>query len=431
LKQAQGGIERQAPPDHDSAENSEKTGSTDKKARASRKEVKKEGERTATADSLLFLPFAAPVVPPPVTPLVSEVNAGGDGESLNGSGTLSFSGEPESAIQSPVSDPQKSDAPSEGASKELEKQSGAADIQDALRALEPSLEEVQSGEFVQGSAGELDSGDTSEERGGVDREKFAGRNSGAGFAELGVQDPAKVSASVVTPVAGATATGSSFDGTWSAQQESTVKLLEQDTPSPETKKGIGASHSSQSERSSVSLDATSAFSLHDAASVTPDMRMEDGSSVSPVRVLREGLMEGLLDHAAVVKNSGLDTLGVSIRADAQTEISVRFSYVDGVVHAHAQCERGDYGLLNTLWHDLQLNLSKQGVSLSALLPPGEGAQMVSGNGTGGMNLNQGRDETLWTRPEEPSMAPTFGTMPRASVGSWLKSHSRRLFESWA
>lgn len=166
-----------------------------------------------------------------------------------------------------------------------------------------------------------------------------------------------------------------------------------------------------------------------------ETRADEVAMPSPVRELREGLMEGMLEHSANIRTSGAESLDVSIRAGGETEISVQLSYVDGVVHAHAQCERGDYRLLSTLWHDLQLNLSKHGVSLSTLVPPTSESLSTTGFAGGGPGSGPG-NQGGWERTSESARhehlaGTSFTTKSTASVGGWLRVQSRRLFETWA
>lgn len=146
-------------------------------------------------------------------------------------------------------------------------------------------------------------------------------------------------------------------------------------------------------------------------------------------------MEGLLEHSANIRASSADSLDVSIRAGVGTEIAVQFSYVDGVVHAHAQCERGDFQLLSTLWHDLQLNLSKHGISLSTLIPPSSESNpsldsLAGGLGSGSDSGARWGRSTRQSREEILAEATSSTSAPR-SVGDWLRLRSRRLFETWA
>lgn len=146
-------------------------------------------------------------------------------------------------------------------------------------------------------------------------------------------------------------------------------------------------------------------------------------------------MEGMLEQSANVRASSADSLEVSIRAGVGTEIAVQFSYVDGVVHAHAQCERGDYQLLSTLWHDLQLNLSKHGISLSTLVPPSSESNpnlgsLAGGPGSGSDNGERWGRSSRQSREDFLAEASSLANAP-GTVGGWLKLQSRRLFETWA
>ena len=257
----------------------------------------------------------------------------------------------------------------------------------------------------------------------------------AGIAGWGWSGAANLTLSGSAPVAGATAAGGSFDGTWSAPQENAVAQTPTDTPNAGPRKVEGTSHSHRDSSQSGPVDPVAILGPEIWSTDVGVIRVEEMAMPSPVRELREGLMEGMLEHSANIRTTGAESLDVSIRAGGGTEISVQLSYVDGVVHAHAQCEHGDYQLLSTLWHDLQLNLSKHGVSLSSLVPPASESLSTSGSLGGGPGSGQqnggGWGRTTAVGREEHLVGTSFTTKATASVGDWLRVQSRRLFETWA
>lgn len=309
---------------------------------------------------------------------------------------------------------------------------GGADAM--LQWLEPVAEEDAAG-LIEGvdpplkeSVGNPGNGERNRDRDEVGKAK-------AGIAGWTSDGAANLTPSGIAPIAGPTATGVLLDGTWSAQQEDNVGKNPTDAAAAGLRKAEGALHSYRDSIAHSAFDPVAILGADLPPATPAEIRPAEMTSTSPVRELREGLMEGMLEHSANIRASSSESLDVSIRAGGGTEIAVQFSYVDGVVHAHAQCERGDYQLLSTLWHDLQLNLSKHGISLSTLVPPSSESNPTAGSADSGPGSRR-ENGASWGRDSRPSREEfLFETSSPAnaagSMNGWLKLQSRRLFETWA
>jgi hypothetical protein len=322
----------------------------------------------------------------------------------------------------------------ESGSKRAVNEEVKAEVDSMRQWLEPAAEVEASTGTSYGEVGLKESGETVD----VGQPKRDGKDPGntrAGIAGWTLNGAAKLTAPGVDPVAGATSTGTLLDGTWSAQQQDIVGQYAPDATGTGLRKADEVSRSYKEASLAGSADAVAVLSADLLSPPSHESRVGESVSSNPVRELREGLMEGMLEHSARVRASSAESLDISIRAAGGTEIAVQFSYVDGVVHAHAQCERGDFQLLSTLWHDLQLNLSKHGISLSTLVPPSGDSGTTTGSLAGGFGSSADAG-TKWGQGGRPSReeSPMETAMPvnmSGTVGQWLKLQSRRLFETWA
>jgi hypothetical protein len=133
-------------------------------------------------------------------------------------------------------------------------------------------------------------------------------------------------------------------------------------------------------------------------------------------------LEEIISHEAVViRHTGAETLGVSLRLDSDTQLFLQLTTHNGSIQASVRCERGHFAPEDAQWAQLQQSLARQNV---ALLPM-----------TGGSNLNsqqrfQERSREQVIPREDSALAGTAvqSAQPRKQKG---QNRSRRNWESWA
>jgi hypothetical protein len=142
-------------------------------------------------------------------------------------------------------------------------------------------------------------------------------------------------------------------------------------------------------------------------------------SVAPAQLDR---LEQLISHqAATIRQSGADSMGVSLKLDANTELFLQLTTQNGQLQASLRCEKGSFTAQDTQWAQLQAALARQNVQLTP--PP---AATASGFGHSPQNqsrhLPPAREE--WT-PAAPSVP---AARPRQQKN---QNGSRKNWESWA
>ncbi len=71
-------------------------------------------------------------------------------------------------------------------------------------------------------------------------------------------------------------------------------------------------------------------------------------------------------EAAMIRQSGANSLAVSLKVDPQTELFLQLTNHDGQIQATLRCERGSMAGLDSHWGQLQESLSRQNVQLLPL-----------------------------------------------------------------
>jgi len=71
-------------------------------------------------------------------------------------------------------------------------------------------------------------------------------------------------------------------------------------------------------------------------------------------------------EVAMIKQSGANSLAVSLKIDPQTELFLQLTNHDGQIQASLRCERGSMAGLDSHWGQLQESLSRQNVQLLPL-----------------------------------------------------------------
>jgi len=111
----------------------------------------------------------------------------------------------------------------------------------------------------------------------------------------------------------------------------------------------------------------------------------------------ERLVQSTLEGVTQVRQRGTDSVSVVLQPDPNTELMLQVQYRDGAMTAELSLGRGDRGLLDLHWDELQRRLSEQGIQLSR----GNNSNLAGG---GQYDHSQQRDslpddDSEWISPE--------------------------------
>ena len=127
-------------------------------------------------------------------------------------------------------------------------------------------------------------------------------------------------------------------------------------------------------------------------------------------------------EVAMIKQSGANSLAVSLKIDPQTELFLQLTNHDGQIQASLRCERGSMAGLDTHWGQLQESLSRQNVQLLPLEEKFSSRASV-GSGISGPSSPAGTFAIL-------RLFPKSGPNPRLKYRHIrFSAHSRRRFEN--
>jgi hypothetical protein len=180
-----------------------------------------------------------------------------------------------------------------------------------------------------------------------------------------------------------------------------------------------------------------AFSWHDAPSeplTITDLSAQAVSVVVPIKAATLDApvratsaapvdrLERLISREVLtIRQSGAETLGVSLKLDANTQLYLQLTSHNGSVQAAVRLERGSFAPEDAQWAQLQQSLARQNV---ALLPM-----------TGGSNLNFQQPSEKHPRQQaaerEDWAAAGAAVQPAPPRQQKEQNRSRRNWESWA
>jgi hypothetical protein len=141
-------------------------------------------------------------------------------------------------------------------------------------------------------------------------------------------------------------------------------------------------------------------------------------------------------EAVVIRESGADTLAVSLKVDSRTSLFLQLTNHHGQIEASVRCESGDAGALDAHWKQLQESLARQNVQLLPLenktVPAGPSSDVqteTTGNFQDGPSARQQQP----CPPGPPAEKPSDDAMKAAIGISKPKSKLRRHpgWEEWA
>jgi hypothetical protein len=181
-----------------------------------------------------------------------------------------------------------------------------------------------------------------------------------------------------------------------------------------------------------------AFSWHEAPSESLpiiDLSGQTGSVVAPVAEASveapvsaastapvERLERIISREVLTIRQSGAETLGVSVKLDSNTQVYLQLTNHNGEVQASVRCERGSFAPEDAQWAQLQQSLARQNI---ALLPM-----------TGGSSMNfqqssdkHARQQQAAAREDWPT--PGAAVQPAQPRKQKEQNRSRNNWESWA
>jgi hypothetical protein len=126
-------------------------------------------------------------------------------------------------------------------------------------------------------------------------------------------------------------------------------------------------------------------------------------------------------EVVIIREKGADSLGVSLKVDANTQLFLQLTNHNGQLQASLRCERGDFSALDSQWTQLQQALARQNVQL---MPPAGGASSSS---------QQPSDHQQRRLPQSREDAPAANgaVEPAQSRTPKHRNRSRQRWESWA
>jgi hypothetical protein len=166
----------------------------------------------------------------------------------------------------------------------------------------------------------------------------------------------------------------------------------------------------------IDLSAKAAAVAAPVADTSVDTPERASSSAS-----LERLEQMITREVVSVRQTGAQTLGVTLKLDTNTQLFLQLTTHNGLVQASVRCERGSFAPEDAQWAQLQQSLARQNVELLPM--------------TGGANLNFQRPSD--ERPRQPAERedwPAAGAaVPPAQPRQQQKeqNHSRKNWESWA
>jgi hypothetical protein len=139
----------------------------------------------------------------------------------------------------------------------------------------------------------------------------------------------------------------------------------------------------------------------------------------------------------MVRQSGANSLAVSLKVDSHTELFLQLTNHDGQIQASVRCDRGNIEGLGSHWGELQESLARQNVQLMPL------ADKISSGGNPTATLpsettssrafdqsSQNQQRPARETQEEPSLAGVVGVLTPSRKAK-TNNLSRQGWETWA
>jgi hypothetical protein len=139
----------------------------------------------------------------------------------------------------------------------------------------------------------------------------------------------------------------------------------------------------------------------------------------------------------MVRQSGANSLAVSLKVDSHTELFLQLTNHDGQIQASVRCERGDVEALGTHWGDLQESLARQNVQLMPLEDRNSSRNSPTLNPPAGTTSSRTFDQPSQNQRQQYRDSrdePSLAGVARAATPSRktrTSIRSRQNFETWA
>jgi hypothetical protein len=147
----------------------------------------------------------------------------------------------------------------------------------------------------------------------------------------------------------------------------------------------------------------------------------EGSGSHPAANGQLSRLEMFVTREAVnIRQKGAESLSVSLKVDAGTELFLQLTNKDGQLQASLRCERGDFSALESQWTQLQQSLARQNVQL---MPLG------SGQSSNSQQPSEHQQRQLAQSEEGLASRPVVET--KQTRGPKPQARSRHGWESWA
>jgi hypothetical protein len=223
-------------------------------------------------------------------------------------------------------------------------------------------------------------------------------------------------------------------GTTGAQHTGTMEMAHKTETVAGLKKTLPSesrAHEATDAMAPVSQTLTHSLEGESAVAVTQDNDLPGADRVGTI----ERVAKMISEQAAIVAKARPDSLSVVLKPDNTTEISLRLTVANGVVQAHARCERGDFDLLNAHWREVQQAMSVKGVALAPLLA----SPIVTLGNAAEMNFNSSHQPPQHQHKQPEHNGPVYRAAepqprwrtPQTKNAPQPSVVLRRLLESWA
>jgi hypothetical protein len=251
--------------------------------------------------------------------------------------------------------------------------------------------------------------------------------------------PAKEPENKPQPTSGTSAASTSPRMSYLSDRNEIAGRMEQKLP-PATISGVGSADTGGLSSDGGAKSSLS-FSWHDTPSeplAIIDLSAKPAGMAAPVTeasadtVVRaastarlEQLEQMISREVLSVRQSGAQTLGVTLKLDANTQLFLQLTNHNGAVQAAVRCERGNFAPEDAQWAQLQQLLARQNVEL---LP------MTGGSSLNFQHPSQERSRQQAAREDWPAANPAASpAVPPVKTRQQQQeqNRARKNWESWA
>jgi hypothetical protein len=139
----------------------------------------------------------------------------------------------------------------------------------------------------------------------------------------------------------------------------------------------------------------------------------------------------------MVRQSGANSLAVSLKVDSHTELFLQLTNHDGQIHASVRCERGNVESLGSHWGELQESLARQNVQLMPLENKVSSRSIAAANAAPETSSSRAFDQSSQNprqqfrdpQDEPPLVGAASAALPSRKAKT--NNRSRQGWETWA